>query len=139
MSLIDWQDEFEIGIEPVDDDHKELVDLINAIHEELIGAKASDRLQRFFHQLHTAISEHFALEERIMGGLGYDDVDAHKTDHEQLLNEIQGIMERQARGGYAGSETDLAHRLRAWFMDHFSAMDAPLHVFLDSASGRGKS
>jgi len=33
MALLRWKDEYGVGIEAVDYEHKELIDLINRLHE----------------------------------------------------------------------------------------------------------
>ena len=35
MVFLRWKDEFSVGIEAVDHEHKELIDLINRLHEQL--------------------------------------------------------------------------------------------------------
>ena len=35
MTLLRWQDNFNIGIEEVDHEHRELIELINTLHDSL--------------------------------------------------------------------------------------------------------
>jgi hemerythrin len=56
----------------------------------------------------------------------YGEYDAHKGDHEALLDEIREIMEGYDAGAYDLGET-LSGSLRAWFTTHFKTFDARLH------------
>lgn len=40
MTLLQWKDAYSISIDPVDRDHRELIDLINRLHDELDEAAA---------------------------------------------------------------------------------------------------
>ena len=130
MALIEWRKEFETGIAEVDHEHKELVELINALHRE-IGAPASqDRIGAFLGEVFARISAHFALEEAVMRRHRYDDYAAHKADHELLLDELRDIMDAHDGGEYVDYAVQLEHAIASWFVTHFSTRDARLHRML---------
>jgi hemerythrin-like metal-binding protein len=123
MPLIEWRKEFETGISDVDHEHRELVDLINRLHEHVAAGADPDRVSDFLGEVFARIGAHFALEESIMRKYGYDEYEAHKAEHERLLDEIRDIMD--------GATTEYAHALstvvRDWFVNHFKSKDARLH------------
>jgi len=130
MALIEWRKEFETGIAEVDHEHKELVELINALHRE-IGAMASHaRVGAFLGEVFARISAHFALEEAVMRRHGYDDYAAHKADHEGLLDDLRDIMDAHDGGEYVDYDADLERAIAGWFVTHFSTRDARLHRIL---------
>lgn len=133
MGLITWRKEFEIGIESVDHEHRELIDLINDLHEGLGSGAQSETIADFLGEIFARISAHFALEEKAMRDLKYDDYDAHKADHEILLDTIRDIMDAQEEGDYADLDEILAEHLQAWFSEHFRTRDARLHTFLETS------
>ena len=85
-------------------------------------------VEGFFGDLYKGISAHFALEERFMRERQYDQLAAHKRDHERLLDEIRDIMDDFADEKQTASS--LAGRLEAWFSRHFETHDARLHKAL---------
>ena len=126
MTLIQWKDHYSVGIEAVDHEHKELIELINRLYDEHVTKGEKPVIEAFFGDLFAGISAHFALEERFMREHRYDQLKQHKDDHERLLDEIRDIMEDYASDDKsAGSE--LASRLEAWFSRHFETHDAWLH------------
>ncbi|MGI9483096.1 MAG: bacteriohemerythrin [Hyphomicrobiales bacterium] len=130
MSLIEWKKEFETGIEAVDHEHQELVGLINELHEK-IGQNASDEtIKEFLGEVFAQISAHFALEETVMRKHSYDEYQAHKADHEALLDDIRDIMDDFDAGNYNDYENALAPAVRDWFVNHFKTKDARLHKLL---------
>jgi hemerythrin len=126
MGLLHWEKRYSVGIEAVDYEHRELVDLINRLHEQATAQGSKVAVLGFFGDLYKAISAHFALEERFMREKGYDQLSQHKTDHERLLDEIRDIMEDYEVNDLF-DEKLLARRLDAWFSRHFESHDARLH------------
>ncbi len=127
MPLLEWRDEFSIGIEGVDHEHRALIDLINRLHQELVGQKVTPRTGAFLGEVHAQIAAHFALEEQIMQQQRYADYTAHKVDHEILLDEIRDIMDACERGDYGAGPDALGQRLADWFGQHFRSHDARFH------------
>ena len=126
MKLLCWKAEYSVGIEAVDHEHRQLIDLINRLHDELDAPAAKLTVPAFFGDLLKGISAHFALEEKFMRDRGYDGLEPHKGDHERLLDDLREIMD-----AFEHSEDidriELAQRLDSWFSRHFRTHDARLH------------
>lgn len=131
--LIEWRDDFKIGIPAVDHEHRQLIELINALHAQISDRRDSTVVEGFLADLFSEISAHFALEEKLMRDLKYDQIDAHKTEHERLLDEIRDIMEAYDDDAYFDYEDALSVHLKIWFTDHFSDADVRLHRFFQDA------
>jgi len=129
MALLTWNDRYSVGVEAVDHEHRELIDLINALHAA-IGTGEAEDTEAQFGDLLRAIAAHFALEEKLMREHRYSDYGTHKADHEVLLDEIRDMMD-----GDAPSDSELARRLDAWFTRHFATHDAKLHRRLGPGHG----
>ena len=126
MGLLQWEKRYSVGIEAVDHEHRELVDLINKLHEKATMQGSKVAVLGFFGDLYKAVSAHFALEERFMREKRYDQLPQHKGDHERLLDEIRDIMEDYEVNDFF-DEKLLAQRIDAWFSRHFESHDARLH------------
>lgn len=130
MAFIEWQSEFETGIAEVDHEHRELVDLINALHAEIGGKAAKKVISGFLGDIFARISAHFALEETVMRKHTYDEYAAHKADHEKLLDDIRDIMDAHESSAFIDYEEALGRAVRDWFVDHFKCKDSRLHKIL---------
>jgi len=130
MALIAWRSEFETGVEDVDHEHRELIDLINQLHGQLGSDAEPATINAFLGEVFARISAHFALEESIMRKYDYDQYLEHKTDHEKLLDDIRDIMDDFETGKYAAYDEALAAAVHDWFVDHFKTKDARLHKML---------
>ena len=126
MTLIAWRDEFSVGVASVDQEHREMIELINELDNAM--AKDADCITviRTLGEIYTKISAHFALEEKIMRDADYRDFTSHKEDHEQLLDSLLMIIDSvDDKGRY--DRLDLSSGLDRWFSDHFRTHDAKLH------------
>ena len=130
MSLLQWKPEYSVGIQSMDDEHREMIELINATYEKLKSNSDADQVEEYLGEILSTISMHFALEERIMRNAGYGEYQAHKDDHEILLDRLRDLMDDYFDDPDAGANT-LEQSLSDWFAGHFSTFDSRLHGQLD--------
>ena len=128
-NLIDWRDEFKIGIEEIDFEHQELIDLINQCFNEALQKDSSMSVMYFLGEIFAKTTAHFESEERMMKELKYDQYQDHKDDHERLLDDVRDIMD-EFRETTILNQKEFGDRLNHWFAEHFKTRDARLHKFL---------
>ncbi len=126
MPLLEWKEEYGTGVEDVDDEHRDLIDIINRLHDLLLAKDAKLTVPAFFDNLIRGVSAHFALEERIMDESRYPDRDEHREDHERLLGELRGLK-RTFEHAETIDSAELALRLEPWFSRHLTTYDLQLH------------
>lgn len=126
MPLLEWKDEFALGIPSVDHEHQELIRLVNETHEQVSREPSEFTVGDFLGEIYAKISAHFALEEKMMCEQNYDEYLDHKADHERLLDEIRDIMDYIENESEFDEET-FSTKLSNWFSEHFKTKDARLH------------
>jgi hemerythrin len=129
MVLIEWKDEFSVGVPDVDHEHQELIALINELHAAMSSEDSGYTVMDFLGEIYAHVSAHFALEEKIMRKRKYDQYEEHKSDHEDLLDELRDIMDDYEENAYFSDE-EFASAVEKWFTDHFKNRDARLHKHL---------
>ena len=126
MSLIEWKTEYSVGKAAVDEEHRELIESINALLVDLEGGANEDRVVESLGEIYAKIAAHFALEEKMMRDARYVGYESHKEDHEVLLDQIIEIIDAvELQGSY--DQQALSSNLDTWFSDHFRTHDAQLH------------
>ncbi|NIP17283.1 MAG: bacteriohemerythrin [Xanthomonadales bacterium] len=126
MILLEWKPEFSLNIPAVDHEHREMIGLINTCYERMGRDADAEAIGRFLGEIHTGIAAHFALEEHLMRRGAYPEYEAHKEDHEELLDCIRDLMDAFDEDREAGLQR-LRKQLANWFGNHFSTFDARLH------------
>ena len=126
MTLIEWKDEFRVGIASVDHEQRERVELINQLHRSIEAGCERDAIIVELGEVYAHIAAHFALEEKSMRDASYPAYPEHKADHEALLDQLRDIMDR-VEDGEQDTDKWLPAELGDWFQVHFSTHDARLH------------
>ena len=126
MPPIQWKPEYSLGDPAIDFEHQEMIRLVNLAIADILDGKPDADLERCLGDLYQTVAAHFALEEQQMRRAGYTDLDAHKNDHEQLLDTLRDIMD-EAHPGDDAMATRMTTALEAWFSGHFRTHDARLH------------
>jgi hemerythrin len=134
MTLIEWKEQYSLGVPAIDHEHRELIDLINELYASVAGSAtntttATDSevtVADFLGELYARVGAHFALEEKIMRDNDYDEYHDHKADHERLLDDVRDLMDDYEDGVYVDVER-FGKRLDDWFSEHFRTRDARLH------------
>ena len=126
MKYLQWRKEFSIGVDSVDFEHQELMEMINMIYAELENRRDITEIRQTMAEVHAEVSAHFALEERIMRYARYEEYDAHKNYHEDLLDQIRTMMDAIENDPEHALDM-LSDKLADWFHGHFVNFDARLH------------
>ena len=126
MTLIVWRDEFSVGVESVDQEHREMIELINGLDNAMAEDADCTTVISTLGEIYAKISAHFALEEKYMRETRYMAYAEHKEDHEILLDDLRDIMDQVEDDG-TYNEDQLSKDLSYWFSEHFRTHDARLH------------
>ncbi len=126
MTLIHWRDEFSLGVEAVDVEHREMIELINTLDTLMQQGASQDAVVDTLGEIYARIAAHFALEEKIMRAANYEQLPAHKMDHERLLDRLLDVIDSVDEEGRYERDA-LSDYLNSWFSVHFRVHDAQLH------------
>ena len=109
-AIIEWSDDFNIGLPRLDADHLGLVRRINDLQRAVGGGQPPARLLGKADALVARFRRHVAAEERYLVRLnspaGRDHRDSHRAAHALVLRRLQALRDRLEQGGDAGPELD---------------------------------
>ncbi|MDA1324516.1 MAG: hemerythrin family protein [Proteobacteria bacterium] len=117
------------GLESIDEEHRDIIQLVHEFDALLCEGGTADQIIDLFAVVLSNIKLHFEDEERLMLRSNFADFQSHKTEHDCLLDELNGIMKDCERGAYADRHQMLAKRITDWFKTHLKKMDAPMIEF----------
>jgi hemerythrin len=114
-----WRDDWLIGIDELDADHKEIVRLINRLADPSEDSPVLQRLE----DLAVHLQAHFEREERFLDRIHYPERAAHANEHAMELAEFT-LHKRDltASGAAVMDEASLAG-IKTWFFNHAVARD----------------
>lgn len=118
----------------VDDDHKHLVDLINAFEIAIAGKIDHKKVARVLLGLVEYTGEHFAREEELQLAIRYPYHESHRRSHRDVLKKLSDIMGEYslAPDGPVRDRMvrDLANFLKEWLIDHIIQSDLRMKPYV---------
>lgn len=133
--LFEWSDEYNVGVSDIDEQHIELVALINQLHRAIRERKASRQVRRTLDELVEYTRTHFAIEERLMRESDYPEYEDHRSYHEALIDQIRALQEK-LDSGKASITFELLHFLRIWLVRHICEVDKHFGAYFAAHGSR---
>lgn len=127
-----WTDAFLLGFQPMDDTHREFVELVDA----MLAASDADfaaLLDRFSQHA----TEHFEQERQWMESSGFPATECHMDEHGAVMQSVSLVRDVVAKGDIAEGRR-LARELAKWFPGHADYMDASLATWMVKQATGGK-
>lgn len=131
-ALITWSDDFLIGVEELDYEHRKLVEDINRLHDELSTQKDRARVETILGEIHGRLSAHFALEEHWMKEHDFVGFPTHKQDHDELLDDYVAFMARYENEPGEGWSDVIEGYLDKWIVGHILKTDRKMIEAVDA-------
>ena len=131
--LLEWSDSYNVGIQEVDEQHKELVGMLNALHRAIVEHHAKEASRKILDQLADYTRTHFLLEESLMRVTHYPGFEAHKQQHEELIRQVVDLQHKLDTGG-ATITFELLHFLKVWLAQHINETDKRFGAFFNQNS-----
>ena len=130
MELIKLEDKLKLDIPEIDSQHETLIGLINLLHETMLQGADRAALDALLSQLLEHTRNHFAYEEQLMSQHNYPGYEAHKSDHNRLMQHLVDLTERYKNGELLLSFA-IVLELKGWAVVHIEKSDKQLGTFLN--------
>ena len=98
MAYFEWTSAIELGHPEIDQQHRQLLLLCEAVVEPLNNSAEHKRGTAQLQALIEFAQEHFEFEEGLMYSAGYLKAGRHANDHTSLLTELRTYFYRVQRG-----------------------------------------
>ena len=129
MNDLVWDDILSVGVDEIDDDHRKLVDLFNMLRHAAMEENDPEYLSAVLEEMISCTIWHFRHEERLMVKYGYEDTEAHKSDHRDLIEGASELQQKILQAGNRVSKEDIEY-LERWLTEHILTSDMRLGAFL---------
>ena len=120
MQRVEWKQEFEIGINVIDTQHKRIVDYINQL-VDFDGHASHDQIAELINALIDYTYSHFAFEEALMEEAGYEFLSVHQRTHEAFTEHVGELHQRFNEGEDVSKEIGVL--LQTWLINHIQDDD----------------
>lgn len=120
--LIEWTDELSVSVPSIDEQHKKLVNMINALNAAMEDGETDAVLTKIFEGLLAYTDKHFQYEEKLFEQTGYAASADHQREHDELREKVTDMKKRLDAGQFMLG-VEVMSFLRDWLTRHILGSD----------------
>lgn len=131
MEKIIWDDSFSVGVRVIDDQHKQLINMINNLVDSTHITVDSEIMSETLSEMTRYMDYHFKTEETYMIDSDYPDYSIHKELHDEFMEKtIQFCEDTITRKETI--PTEVLSFLMDWLTNHILKSDMQFKPHLNS-------
>jgi hemerythrin-like metal-binding protein len=131
MKTINWRDEFSVGVEEMDAQHKKLLAMINRLIEEQHTLTDPKTVAELLTGMTDYAQEHFRAEEYLMAEYDYDRKTLQEKQHKEFIDKTVSFLSATNIGPNILSNALLDY-LGSWLVGHILTEDMQYKEFFRS-------
>ena len=134
MAKTKWLEEYSLGINSIDLQHKQLVRLIGELEEELEQDEnelQNEAMGEIYDALVTYVEEHFSYEEKLFNQHAYPGALEHHNEHGLFVSKLLAYRRKWQAGDSAAPLSALTF-LRVWLIKHIQGTDREYLAFFQA-------
>jgi len=129
--LFPWSDTYSVRIGIIDVQHKNLVSIINELHQAMVAGHGKYQLGKILSELIKYTKVHFTTEENLMQSHQYPDCTLHKSEHDRLAKTVIDFQAKFQRNEI-GLTIEVMDFLKTWLGKHILESDKKYGPFLNA-------
>jgi len=127
MALMKWKAAYSVGNEVLDDQHRQLIDLVNKLDSDADLDEVLEGLRRY-------CETHFQTEEDLLATAAYPGLKEHRKMHDAFRAWLDGMIAAHRSGGDAAvARRDIHHYLSVWLANHLLVQDQAFAPWMTDA------
>ncbi len=129
MAIFNWQDEYSVDISKIDDQHRELVAMIDEFYTAMVKRRSRETLGEILDRLSRYCAVHFSTEEELMQTHGYPYLSEHQEIHQKVSAKVLALQ-KEFKSGKADLTIETSMFLKDWLDKHILGTDHKYASFL---------
>ncbi|WP_167730165.1 bacteriohemerythrin [Terasakiella sp. SH-1] len=135
--FIQLTDEYLLGVQVIDEQHRQLCGWINTLHDHLSQKLSTQEITDTLNNLSDYTQEHFSFEEKTMHQAGYPEFALHIKEHRTFLVKIEELMDEYLLLDEEDLEpfaNKLTAYLKEWILHHIMEEDMKIRDVLQNSA-----
>lgn len=129
---IAWSDDFNVGNEKIDKEHKELFIIAQKCSQIENISDISEQqkiLKLVLKKLYEYVVIHFSHEEKLMQEINYLDIEQHKTIHKEILKSLNQLVTKLNNYSINEISKKINDFIKLYFIVHIKEEDMKIVSF----------
>ncbi|MEN8190062.1 MAG: bacteriohemerythrin [Thermodesulfobacteriota bacterium] len=131
-SVFVWTEDYSVGVEDIDDQHKKIFQFINELSDCLAGGGEKQAVEDIVMQMVDYVVYHFRTEEKYL--FGHPDFASHRRQHNDFSQKALACQESVIEDPEVVGREAVAF-LQSWLNDHILYVDK--RIFADLMKDTG--
>ena len=127
--FIEWKDEYSVGIDSIDQQHKKLLNLINQLQTAVDYSTGDEFEREALDELVDYTKTHFVYEEGLMKDNDYPGFEPHKAQHEKMFKKVEEVLAEYEKD-HDTAMSNAAEYLKGWLINHINGTDKEYSSYL---------
>lgn len=120
-----WSDDYSIGIESIDEQHKGFFEAAHRLYDRILNCEGEKIAEESVEFLREYAKQHFQAEEAFMARHGYPRLEQHKKLHTEFLEELDRLLDELDVFGPSQHLADRALEIsQEWLVQHITEEDS---------------
>ena len=129
--MFEMKPEYYIGIDMIDQEHKQLFDYASEAYEllqEEFTPDKYDHIDAILQMLRDYTAKHFADEEAYMESIQYKKIFTQKIQHQEFINKLDEFIDQHEKDEENQDEQimDILNYLTDWLINHILHVDGQI-------------
>lgn len=130
MDFITWNDNYSVGINQLDEQHKHIVSMLNDLHVAMRERKGKEFVEKVLVELVNYSEEHFNSEEKLFDEYDFPGSEAHKAEHDKFIDDVLAFK-KDFDAGKLFLSIKVMDFLKDWLLKHILATDKEYTEFFN--------
>jgi len=130
MALITWSKSLSVGVDEFDNQHQNLIAMINELHVAMKERKGKAAMAKIIYGLINYTSSHFLAEEIYFDKYNYPDSESHKKEHQLFVEKVKDVQKGFTENRLMIS-IDTMDFLKDWLTNHIQGTDKKYSAFFN--------
>jgi hemerythrin-like metal-binding protein len=123
MALVNWSEALSVHIEQFDNEHKQLIGIINRLHAACGEGKTIEAMRQSICELINYTKTHFKHEEEYLEKIDCPNLALQLEQHEKFILKMDEFSDRMDEGTMHSPVSMFAY-LSSWLVNHIQKVDA---------------
>ena len=138
MEKLKWKDEYSVGVEKLDRQHKHLIEIVNKLIEHRDTDANPNLVPEILTEMLNYTREHFIDEEELMQEYGYQESEPQKKQHAYFLKTTAELSIR-ALNDKQSLPANILEFLGNWWIIHILKWDMKYKEFFKQKLSKHKA
>ena len=127
--FVEWKDDYSVGIDSIDQQHKKLLNLINQL-QTAVDYKTGEEFEReALDELVDYTKTHFSYEEGLLEQNNFPGYEPHKAQHVEMINKVEEVLTEYDKDPDTAM-SNAVEFLQNWLIKHINGTDKQYSSFL---------